>query len=512
MRQAIRNNPGRQAVARDAQVPVPVGGLNSREALDSMPPTDALTLDNWFPEGSYLRLRRGFTAWKTGFAAPVETLMEWDGATGHKLFAAAGTSIYDATATGAVGAPVTSVANARLQHLMFSNAGGNYLVAVNGADGVLTYDGTAWAVQTITGATATGFFQVASWGRRLWFASLASSKVHYLGVDAIAGAASSLDLGAVWRRGGTLRSILSVSFNTAGSGLNNYIGFHSSNGEVAVYSGTDPANAETFALVGNYQIGTPVGNRPYVQFGGDILILTQDGCVSLMNALQIDRVSSARSTSTDKIATLFNRDWQLYSQQFGWQVLPYANGHAIFVNVPSSGGTAHQYVQNTFTGAWCRYTGMNARCWGLFQDQLLFGGATAVYLADAGNSDAGAAIQGRIQTAFNKHRAPGMKRYTMVRPNMTANSDLRATMGLVVDYKDTATLAGFTVTVPVALWDTALWDVDVWGGATLSIRGWTAANAIGRTVSVQMVTNTIGAEANLNTFDLLYEPASGPVL
>jgi hypothetical protein len=79
MRQALRPSPQKQAVARDAIVPVPVGGLNARDALDSMPPTDALVLDNWFPETSYLRLRRGFSTWVTGFSAAVETLMEWDG-------------------------------------------------------------------------------------------------------------------------------------------------------------------------------------------------------------------------------------------------------------------------------------------------------------------------------------------------------------------------------------------------------------------------------------------------
>jgi hypothetical protein len=423
-----------------------------------------------------------------------------------------GTSIYDVTAAGPVGAPVTSMANARLQFLMFSNSGGNYLVVVNGADGVRTYDGTTWATQAITGATATGFVQVASWGRRLWFAELASSKAWYLGVDAISGAASALDLGAVWKRGGSLKSILSVSFDTAGSGLNNYIAFLSSNGEAAVYSGSDPASASTFALVGRYQIGTPVGARPYVQYGGDILVLTQDGCVSLVNALSIDRAASARSTSTDKISTIFNQDWIAYHTIPGWQVIAYANGHQIVVNVPTSTTTSQQYVQNTFTGAWCRFTGMDARCWALLQDQLFFGGATAVYLADDGASDNGAAINARVRTAFNRHKTQGLKRYTMVRPTMTANADPRATLGLDVDYDQQAPLSGFTVSAAAALWDSAIWDIDVWGGSSLNVRGWTAAGALGRVVSVQMVTSTIGAEIQLNTFDLLYEPSKAPVL
>lgn len=512
MRQALRRNPGRQPAARDAMVPVPVGGLNARDALDNMPATDALALDKWFPEPTYLRLRRGSTPWVTGFASAVETLMEWDGGSGSKLFAASGTGIYDATTTGAVGASVQAVANARLQHIMFSNAGGNYLVAVNGADGVLTYNGTAWATQAITGATAADFVQVTSWGRRLWFSSTTGTKAHYLGVDAIAGAAGELDLGAVWRRGGTLKAILSASFETVGSGLDNYIGFLSSNGEIAVYQGTDPASAATFGLVGNYQIGTPVGARPYCQFGGDILILTQDGCVSLMTSIQLDRSRAKNAATTDKISNLFNADWQSYRTLFGWQVLPYANGHAVFVNVPTSTTTSQQYVQNTITGSWCRYTGMQARCWGLFQDALYFGGATAVYQADTGTADSGSALNSLVRTAFNRHGSANVKRYTMVRPSMLANGDPGALLAVDVDYEIGTAGVPFTVTVSSSVWDVGLWDAATWGGASLMVRGWTAATAEGRTVSIRMAASTIGADVQLNTFDLLYEPSKAPVL
>lgn len=511
-RTALRANDSRQAVARDAIVPVPVGGLNARDSEDAMPATDALTLDNWFPEASYLRLRRGFTAWATGFAAAVETLMEWSGPASQKFLAASGTGIYDVTAAGAIGASVQAVTSARLQHIMFSNTGGNYLVAVNGLDGVLTYDGTVWATQVITGATAASFMHVASWGRRLWFASNTESKVYYLGTDAIAGAAGELDLGAVWRRGGSMRAILSVSFDSGGSGLNNYLGFLSSNGELAVFGGTDPASAATFGIVGRYQIGTPTGNRPACQFGGDILLLTQDGCVSLTKSIQIDRASTSIASTTDKIIRMFSDDWRNYGSLFGWQVITYANGHAIIVNVPTSETTAQQYVQSTTTGAWARYTGMNARCWGLFSDDLYFGGATAVYLADNGTSDAGAAIVGRVRTAYNRHKSASVKRYTMIRPTMRANGDPAATLSLDVDYEVGNTPVPFTVTVTSSLWDVALWDTAVWGGATNSVRGWTGAAALGRVVSVGMYTSTIGAEINLTGFDLQFEPSQAPVL
>jgi hypothetical protein len=47
MLQALPSSRGYRAKA--ASVPAPVGGLNSRDSIDAMPPTDALIMSNFFP-------------------------------------------------------------------------------------------------------------------------------------------------------------------------------------------------------------------------------------------------------------------------------------------------------------------------------------------------------------------------------------------------------------------------------------------------------------------------------
>jgi hypothetical protein len=64
-------------------------------------------MNNWWPYPSYVGIRKGATNHVTGFSNPVETLVEYLPTSGaSKLFAAAGTSIFDVTTPGALGAAV----------------------------------------------------------------------------------------------------------------------------------------------------------------------------------------------------------------------------------------------------------------------------------------------------------------------------------------------------------------------------------------------------------------------
>jgi hypothetical protein len=504
----------RPVVGRQAQIPAPVGGLNARDALTGMPEQDALELTNIIPETTFCRLRRGYTEWATGISDPVETLMEWAGPS-REFFAAAGDSIYDVTASGAVGtAVVTGLANARFQHIMFSNAAGNFIVAVNGADGVQTYDGTTWATQTLTGVTAANLFQVASWKRRLWFAEQGTPNAWYLGVDAIAGAANSLNLGSVWRSGGTLVRIISTSYDTTASGAQDYIGFVSSKGEIAVYQGTDPTSAGTFGLVGVFVLGSPVGNRCSYQSGGDTVVLTNDGALSLLEMMRVgDRTAAPRAAITDKIGSLVSADTGLYGPLFGWQIIGYPAAHLAVLNVPTSTTTARQYVMNAITGAWCQWSGHNAACWSLFNDRLYFGGFDGVvYRADDGTNDNGNAIPWTVKTAYQDFGSAGVqKRFTLLRPIMLLNGVSGFEVGLDVDYGNAEIFGVLSAAISAAQWDVALWDVDVWGGQTM-VRDWASVGPIGRVASAQMRGSSIGVELTLNAFDIMMEPSRVPGL
>ena len=148
----------------------PIGGLNTRDAVDLMPQTDAIRLDNFFPGSTDVSLRKGFTNHVTGFSAAVHSLLTYHSPTANKLFAASGTAIYDVTSSGSLGsAVVTSLTNAKFQFVNFTTAGGSFLFIVNGADAPRHYNGSAWATPSITGITPANIKNVVAYKERLFF-------------------------------------------------------------------------------------------------------------------------------------------------------------------------------------------------------------------------------------------------------------------------------------------------------------------------------------------------------
>lgn len=143
-----------QRRAVTASVSAPLGGWNARDSIAEMNPMDAVQLINFFPTPSDVTLRHGYSKSSTGITGRVNTLMNYAGPTTQKLFAAASDKIYDVS-TSTASAVVTNLNNDKWQYVNISTAGGNFMVAVNGADAARIYDGTNWisVAKTTTAAT-----------------------------------------------------------------------------------------------------------------------------------------------------------------------------------------------------------------------------------------------------------------------------------------------------------------------------------------------------------------------
>jgi len=137
-----------------ASISSPLGGWNARDSLAEMNPLDAVTLENWFPTPSDVTLRKGYTQHSSGIGGQVDTVMNYAATNGQKLFASANNKIYNADTPTATES-FTGLSSDRFQHVMVSTAGGQFLVACNGADPTLIYNGTYWfkIATTSTGAT-----------------------------------------------------------------------------------------------------------------------------------------------------------------------------------------------------------------------------------------------------------------------------------------------------------------------------------------------------------------------
>jgi hypothetical protein len=592
----------RTSKIRTGSIPAPVGGLNARDSIADMKPTDAVIMDNWVPGTTSVSIRNGYTAWVTGFASPVESLLTYQSVSTSKIFAASGAGIYDVTTTGVVGAAVVSgLTNDQWQFANFGTPGGQYLYAVNSHDKPLLYDGTTWTpidngtgatistitfvgttatlttatahglvsgrtvtvvgalpapynvtakVITVTGAntftytmasvpatnaTAVGtytygpaitgtdisgntvnpshFKDVQVYARRLWFVEVSSFRVWYLPVNSIAGAASAIDLSSLYLLGGSLKGM--VVWTVASElGTTDYAAFVSSEGEVVLYEGIDPDTVGSFNLVGTFRIGKPIGSRFWTRMGTDTVLITEDGLLPISKAAFTNRQSQGDAISY-KITNLINQSVQLNKAVFGWQAMLYPLGNKLILNAPGiTDSVTVQYVMNTITNSWCRYTNIPARCWGLSGDNPYFGGPTAVYKAETGNDDNGAAIMADVMPAYSYFAAPGLQKlFTAARPIISCNGTFSPSIGLSTDFSNsvptsTPSLSSGTSAPP---WGTSPWDVTAWSSPFVTTRDWQWLGGIGFAATMRMQSITRSISVEWSSTDYTWERSNGGV-
>ena len=520
MRQPARGRATRSQEGVLETVPAPVGGWNARDSIADMKPYDAIILDNFFPTPADVMLRKGREEHVTGISGQVESLMPYSTADGTEtLFAAAGAALYDVTTAGAVGSAVQSgLTNARWQYVNFATTGGAFLQCYNGADKIRLWDGSTWEAQdgtsthAITGITTSDVINGTVHKNRIWLVKKNSLSAYYLPTDAIAGVATAFPLTGVAKKGGYIVALDTWTLD-AGDGSDDHWVAVTSEGQVIVYKGTDPASSTTWGLVGVWNLGAPIGRRSLLKWAGDLLIVTKEGVFPLAKALVSAQVDP-KVALTDKIVGAMKDAAQIYSDNFGWQMLHYPGDSMLILNVPTSEGSGqHQYVMNTITGAWCRFKDWEANCWALFQGEPYFGGDGVVCKVWGVYDDDATNINGDAKTAFNYFKMGRRKKqWTMARPILKANGSPAVLIGLNVDYEDSepvSTLAFAATTY--GLWDTALWDSGVWGGDLAVLRAWQSVSGLGITAATRLKVASKGIQVRWQATDYIYKPASiGP--
>jgi hypothetical protein len=554
-----------------------------------MPPLDAVVLNNFWPTPTDVQLRLGYSQFSTGISGQVNSLMNYAGTSFQRLFAAAGTTIYDVSASTAVA--VKTVSDDKFQHINVSTSGGQYLVAVNGVDPVQLYDGTSWfsvasttTAQTIstitrggtgnltatvttaaphglltgnkitvagadpaqyngtfiitktgnstftytmatapasdattvgtytvlfaiTGVDSSTFVHVNLFKNFIFFVQENSMSAWYLPVGQVAGAAEELNFGGIARMGGFLQAMGTWTID-AGQGADDYAVWVTNNGEALVYNGTNPDAAETWALKGVWQLGQTFNRRCFLKWGGDLLLLTKQGLVPLAAALQSSRLDP-RVNLTDKIFYDISRATNLYQNNFGWQINFFAAENMLIINIPATEGT-QQYCMHTISKAWCSFSDIDAKCWELSYDTMYFGGNGFVGRFWDSYSDNGNNINAEVQQAYSYFDAPGQqKRFTMIRPIFQTDNGLPGILvGINTDFDAQNSLGSVSfnaVSSTLGVWDTALWDEDVWGGNLALTRLWQGVTGIGYSGGIIMKVASQGIDVHWVSSDYVME-------
>src|SRR5882672_9623928 len=94
-------------------VPSPTDGWDAISPLAEMDPKRAPILINWVPRPGYVELRGGFNQYNNvASTSPVESLMVYRSGSGEKMFAAAGTQIYDVSTNSTAASVVSGLTSA----------------------------------------------------------------------------------------------------------------------------------------------------------------------------------------------------------------------------------------------------------------------------------------------------------------------------------------------------------------------------------------------------------------
>lgn len=520
MRQALRRKT--QPMAQTSSVmsyPSPVGGWNARDALAAMKPTEAVDLENFFPKTSYVEIRGGYLNHATGMTGNGKTLAVYNAMSGtNSMWCTTASGTYNVTSAGAVGASVAARTNGKHQWVNFGDGTNNYLILANGIDKPLYYDGSTWLAvdgttsPALTGLTTTSIIGVFQFKGRLVFLEKNSLSFWYLAAGAAGGALTKFDLSGVAKKGGFLMAGASWTMD-AGDGIDDRAIFVTSEGEVLVYQGTNPSGASTWALIGVYDVGRPLGRRCLQKLGGDLVVLTQNGAFPMSAALLSASIDYKLALSF-KIENAFTDAARIFGSTFGWCAYVYPAQSALVVNIPKAEDGEHeQYVMNTITKAWCKFKEWDAEDFGILDGQLYFVTGTKVVKAWSGRIDGTNDIVAYGKTAFSYFgKTSQSKQFKLFRPVLAVNGPLSFLTDIDVDFNDTPISGTATYSVVSgAQWDVNNWDQSYWAAGLEVVKYWTSPDeytGYAASGKVKIATNSLTVQWISN--DFVYE--SGGIL
>ena len=362
--------------------------------------------------------------------------------------------------------------------------------ALTSAGGAATANGASASGSsiTVTGISTSDLTQVWLHKARLFFVERNSLSAWYLPAASIGGSATELPLGAIFKRGGTLMFGASWSLDS-GAGLDDVCIFVTSNGEIAVYEGSDPSSASDWSLAGVYEISRPLNKHSFFKAGGDLAILTEDGIIPVSEALRKDRAALQAVAISFPIEDAWKTAIANRSTDFPITPTLWQSQALLMIGVSGQGGVA--YVANARTGAWCRYTGWDVRCGAVANDRLYFGtNGGKVMRGQNGGTDDGVAYTARYVPKFTEAgvRSPKVANHAGVTVKASENPEFR--MACFANYE----IGEYPNTLPIAsesgdVWGTGVWGTFTWGsGASeYAYTIWKAVRASGYSLAPVVV-------------------------
>lgn len=402
-------------------------------------------------------------------------------------------------------------------------AGNGITTTTDGANGAsFSAAATAGGTDGVYGVNPNDFVFPMVWMRRLWFCEKGSSTGWFLPFDSVFGQAQPFNFGASQAAGGSLKCFANWTVDS-GNGVGNNLIAISEAGNVSVYEGTDPEIPGAFNLAGVWFVGGfPVGRNISAGDGGDVIILTNLGVMSLAHYLQGLSLADRTLYATRNIQNLIAEQVLLNGQTRGWQIVITPDEQAIILTVPQANSAPVCYGAPYATRNWMYMTGRPSASMAVWVDKLYYIDASTKFLMEVTGSldnvqldgTGGLPIPWQVFGSFQSYGSPAVrKRGQMLRTYFTTTGNpVSYTAVCRYDYDVTPPPPALPLAPGAAgsLWDVAKWDSAIWGGGSTALVPYqqiTGATGEGHVVAVAM--NGYATETTtLVQVDVFYEEGS----
>lgn len=467
-----------------------------------MPARDAATFKNMISDETGVHLRKGFRRFVHTGGSPIEFLKRWDTPWGQRFYSCGGGILIDIT-TGD-GNTVRTLRTGLTRSTWSAAAMNGFLGMVNGADDplLISYGPASGSVVqpfTITGVLSPQLFKVIHvFKSHSYFATGTECAFWYSAVGALGGTLTRFPLDRVSGTGGNVVEIKSWTVD-GGSGPDDYFVAFLDSGEILVYQGSDPSNANDWAIVGRYNAGKVITVE---QFSGQIHAVTSYDYNVFPRDFQTEGVAPpSKLSGAAKYAVKEKGGLS------GWQVFFVPHLGLRIINVPWGGDHLYrQHVLNLNNGTAAEWT-LYATRWEVFNGELYFGDTAGDINRYEGSTDGGFPISWEFATAPNRLGGGAKVNMLEYRTVVSGEGTLTETTGLGYDYQAPEFAQDSTTEALGTPWNTSPWDTSSWSPDPQPRSEWLTAFGAGQAVQLFSRGSVNGFTPTWRAIDYAFEPA-----
>jgi hypothetical protein len=327
------------AQPREVTLPLPLRGLFAPSKSAEVNGMFAGELSNWQSDGVSIETRTPYLV--TTERTALQRVPYEFGASARYVLLTPEVAV-------AGGASLTRAFDGRASHAAISSQ----VVIADGLGDPFRYTGTSFEpcafTFTVPDVDAASFDGVVAHQGRLYFwKSNGDLEFYYGGVGAVTGPLERFPLGRLGSITGEMVAAVSLSVD-AGQNTNDALCIFTSTGEIVVYGGSNPGDANDWNLITVVKASPPLGRDAFAKVGTDVWMITPMGVISIQKSISegilalAGAVSAAISAEVLALVRAGQADWQMHTA---------ADGSMVILNRVDAAG-ARQFCYLTNTKSW----------------------------------------------------------------------------------------------------------------------------------------------------------------